>query len=116
MTALVEETRTWLPVCRVALLQPERGVAVLLPDGSQVALFRTYSGEIHALSNRDPFCEANVLARGIVGDRGGVQVVASPMYKQCFDLRTGVCLDVPDVAVPVYPSRVVDEWVQVGLP
>jgi nitrite reductase (NADH) small subunit len=115
MTALVERTETWVKVCRVAALQPERGIAALLPDGSQVALFRTYDGGLYALSNLDPFCAANVLSRGIVGDRGGAAVVASPMYKQAFDLRTGVCLDEPDVAVGVYPVRVVDEWVQVGL-
>jgi nitrite reductase (NADH) small subunit len=117
MTAVLEEAETtWVSVCPLDRLQPERGVAALLPDGSQVALFRTHSGDVHALSNMDPNCEANVLSRGIVGDRGGVPVVASPMYKQCFDLRTGVCLDVPDMVVPVYPVRVIDEWVQVGLP
>ncbi|GDY30047.1 nitrite reductase small subunit NirD [Gandjariella thermophila] len=115
MTALVERTETWVQVCRITALLPERGVAALLPDGSQVALFRTYDNEVYAVSNTDPFSEANVLSRGIVGDRGGVAVVASPMYKEAFDLRTGVCVDNPEVSVPVYPVRVVDEWVQVGL-
>ena len=34
-----------------------------------------------------------MLARGIVGTRGDVPFVASPMHKQAFDLRTGECLD-----------------------
>ena len=43
--------------------------------------------------------------------------VASPVYKQGFDLRTGVCLDDPEVSVPSYPVRVCDEgWVAVAVP
>ena len=56
-------------------------------------------------SNFDPFSKAFVLSRGIVGDRAGVPKVASPIFKQSFDLRTGRCLDDPAVAVRVYPVR-----------
>jgi nitrite reductase (NADH) small subunit len=96
---------TWTAVCRVSVLQPNRGVAALLPDGTQVAVFRTNDNEVFALSNMDPFSQAAVLSRGIVGDRGGVPVAVSPVYKQAFDLRTGVCVDDPDVSVAVYSVR-----------
>ncbi|MFI9296445.1 nitrite reductase (NAD(P)H) small subunit [Streptomyces gardneri] len=46
---------------------------------------------------------AAVLADGIMGSRDGVPVVASPMHKQEFDLRTGACLDDPEVSLPVLP-------------
>ncbi len=46
------------------------------------------------------------MSRGIVGSRGPVPTVASPLHKQVYDLRTGECLDVPGVALPVYPVRV----------
>jgi nitrite reductase (NADH) small subunit len=105
----------WLAVCRHEQLQPERGVAALLDD-VQVALFRTHDGAVHAVGNIDPFSGAAVLARGIVGDRGGVVTIASPVYKQAFDLVTGRCLDDPQVAVPVYPVRVTGGLVEVGLP
>ena len=36
-----------------------------------------------------------MISRGIVGDRGGVPKIASPIFKQSFDLRTGQCLDDP---------------------
>jgi nitrite reductase (NADH) small subunit len=36
------------------------------------------------------------------------------MFKQVFDLRTGVCLDDPEVSVPVYRVDVVDGQVVVG--
>jgi nitrite reductase (NADH) small subunit len=97
-------------ICRYDELLPERGVAALV-DGHQVALFRTHDGTVYALDNRDPFSGANVLSRGIVGSRGDIPTVASPMYKQVFDLRTGVCLDDPDVSVATYTVAVVNEEV-----
>ncbi|OLF16407.1 nitrite reductase small subunit NirD [Actinophytocola xanthii] len=93
-------------VCALADLIPDRGAAALLPSGEQVAVFRTGSGELFALSNIDPFSRAAVLSRGIVGDLRGVPVVASPMHKQHFALRTGECVEDPAVSVPVYPVRV----------
>jgi nitrite reductase (NADH) small subunit len=100
------------PVCSLSALQPEQGVAALLPDGSQVAVFLTFDGSVHALDNVDPFSGAAVLARGIVGDRSGVPVVVSPVYKQAFSLETGACLDSPDHSVAVHPVRVRDGVVE----
>jgi nitrite reductase (NADH) small subunit len=110
MTAPYEETAG----CALTALQPNRGGAVLLPDGTQVAVFRTGDDEVYALSNVDPFSGASVLSRGIVGDRGGAAVVVSPVYKQAFDLRTGVCVDDRAVSVPVFGVRVVDGTVLVS--
>lgn len=112
MTVVNEQT--WVAVCPVSVLQPERGVAALLPDGTQVAVFRTCLDEVFALSNVDPFSGAAVLSRGIVGDRKGVPVVVSPVYKQAFDLRTGVCVDDPAVSVVAYPVRLENGTVLVG--
>ena len=67
------------------------------------------------MSNVDPFSGAAVLSRGIVGDRHGVPVAVSPVYKQAFDLRTGICLDDPTVSVRTYPVRVDDGVIVVGL-
>jgi nitrite reductase (NADH) small subunit len=86
-------------------------------DGRQVALFRlSTTGEVVAVDNRDPFSGAQVLSRGLVGEADGVPKVASPVYKQAFDLRTGRCLDDPDVAIAVHATRVVDGWVEVAAP
>lgn len=108
----------WSAVCDYADLQPERGVAALL-GRTQVALFRTFDGSLHAIDNQDPFTGAYVLSRGIVGTRGDRSTVASPLLKQVFDLRTGRCLDPadgPEVVVPVYPVRVRDGRVEVAVP
>ncbi len=103
----------WEPVCRYSDLIPERGVAALV-GGEPVAVFRTYDGALYALFNVDPFSEASVLARGIVGDRRGRPTVASPIYKQVFDLGTGECLDDSSVSVPTYPVRERDGTVEIG--
>jgi nitrite reductase (NADH) small subunit len=111
VTVLVD-TRTWIQICRYDDLLPERGAAALL-DVGQVAIFRTHDGDVYAIANRDPFSGACVMSRGIVGTRGDVPTVASPMHKQVFDLRTGLCLDDPQVRVPVFAVRVHDGAVEV---
>jgi nitrite reductase (NADH) small subunit len=104
----------WIDVCALADIVPGTGVAVLL-GATQIAVLRTRSGDgLYAISNYDPFSNAFVLARGIVGDRAGTPKVASPMYKQSFALETGECLDDPRVRLPVYPVRVSAGRVQLG--
>ncbi|PZT74976.1 MULTISPECIES: nitrite reductase small subunit NirD [unclassified Streptomyces] len=95
----------WLTVCDRSLLTPGRGVAALLPDGRQVALFLDRAGRTYAIDNRDPFTGAYVLSRGLLGSDGGQPFVASPLLKQRFDLATGACLDDDEVSVPVFEVR-----------
>lgn len=103
----------WLRICSLDDLIPDRGAAAIMGE-RQVALFRlSGSTEIHAVDHRDPFSRANVMARGLVGSRGGVPTIASPMHKQSFDLRTGRCLDEPEVFLEVWPTRVADGWVEI---
>lgn len=106
-------TREWEPVCRLDDLEVERGAAALV-HGQAVAIFRLHDDEVLALGNHDPFSRASVLARGIIGTRGDVDFVASPMHKHAFDLRTGICLDDPHTSVPCFSVRVVDGVVEVG--
>jgi len=103
----------WAAVCRYEDLQPERGVAALLGD-TQIALFRLFDGSLHAIGNQDPFTGVFVLSRGIVGTRGEIPTVASPLHKQVFDLRTGACLDDATRAVPVFAVRERNGMVEVG--
>ena len=96
---------TWFPVCDMSTLTPGRGVAALLPDGRQVALFRDRSGRLFGIDNRDPFGGAAVLSRGLTGNHQGRPFVASPLLKQRFDLETGQCLDDETVRVAAYEVR-----------
>ncbi len=82
--------------------------------GTETGTDDDVDGDVFALDNLDPFSGAHVLSRGIVGDRAGVPKVASPMYKQTFDLRTGVCFEKPEVSIPVWAIRCVDGRVEVS--
>ena len=113
MTDLAETPAVWVAVCPVARLTPDRGAAALV-GGERVAVFVLKDGSVHAIDDRDPFTGAHVLSRGLVGDAAGTPTVASPVYKQRFDLRTGVCLDDPAVAVRTWPVRIDAGWIEVG--
>jgi len=106
---------TWQQICELDLLAPDYGVPALVGE-HPVALFRTHDDQLFAVGNIDPFCGASVISRGIVGDRAGEPVVASPMLKQVFSLRTGECLDDPDARLPVFPVRRREAFVEVALP
>ncbi len=96
----------WLDICALEDIPPDSGVAALV-DGRQIALIRCQLGgeALHALDHFDPSSGAMVLARGLVGDRGGVPIIASPITKLAFALQTGCCLDRPGLAVRVHAVR-----------
>ena len=94
----------WVRICDYEAIYPDTGVCALV-DGRQVAVFRLSDGTLHAVSNHDPFSGANVLSRGIVGDRAGEPKIASPIHKQTFNLRTGVCYEDTGVRLDVYRVR-----------
>jgi nitrite reductase (NADH) small subunit len=112
---LINDIQIWTAACCYDYLTPNRGVGVLLPDGAQAALFRLDDGTLWAVGNIDPFSGAAVMSRGIVGDRAGRATLQTPIKKQAFALDDGICLDDPNVALPVYATRVVDGYVEVGV-
>ncbi|MGV4984753.1 nitrite reductase small subunit NirD [Streptomyces sp. NPDC001709] len=95
----------WFTACDLSALTPGRGVAALLPDGSQVALFRDRADRLYAVDNRDPFTGAAVLSRGLTGTHQDRPFVASPLLKQRFDLISGECLDDGEVRLTAYEVR-----------
>lgn len=96
-------------ICKLDDIIPETGVCALV-GGEQVAIFRTKNDEVYAISNFDPFSKANVISRGLLGscDIEGetIRYVASPMYKQRFDLATGKCIEDEQVILKSYPISV----------
>ena len=103
----------WLNVCSVLDLQNDSGICALV-NGEQIALFYVQN-TVYGISNFDPFGNANVLSRGVIGDLKGQIVVASPLYKQHFNLKTGICLEDESVILPVYASRIENDTVQIGV-
>jgi len=104
----------WIDICAVDDVVPDSGACALI-GGRQVALVRVGDGErFYAIDNFDPFSRAFVLSRGIVGDRSGVPVIASPIYKNAFDLRSGQSLDDAGLRLRTWVVRVVGGRVEVG--
>ena len=102
----IAEAASWTPVCTLDDILPDTGVCVLA-GGRHIAVFRLQGDPppLHALDNIDPNSGVSVLSRGLVGNLGDRLVVASPIYKQHFDLQTGACLEAPDNSVQTYPVR-----------
>ena len=96
----------WVEVCQFADITPNTGVGAII-HLQQIALFRVGNEKrVYALSNQDPFSQAFVMSRGIVGDLQGERVVASPIYKQHFSLATGRCLEDKEQKLLVFPSKI----------
>lgn len=106
----------WSPVCPLDDILPDTGVCALVRERA-VAVFRVADGTdgLYAIDNFDPNSQANVLSRGLVGNLGERVVVASPIYKQHFDLRSGECLEAPHNSVAAYPVRVEGGTVMVAV-
>ncbi len=97
-----QEKTTMIDVCALEQLSPERGAAALV-EGTQVAVFRLADDTVRAVQQKDPYSGVNLLSRGLIGshlvpgegEEPGrvVPTLASPMYKQAWNLDTGEVLD-----------------------
>ncbi|RYE42756.1 MAG: nitrite reductase small subunit NirD [Hyphomicrobiales bacterium] len=95
----------WTTICAMDDILPNTGVCALV-QGRHVAVFRVGQEQLYAIDNIDPKSQASVLARGLVGSLGERVVVASPLYKNHFDLRTGECIESPEHSVGAHSVRV----------
>jgi nitrite reductase (NADH) small subunit len=105
----------WNPVCSIDDILPDTGVCTLVNE-RHVAVFRVGDSapRLFAIDNFDPNSQASVLSRGLVGNLGERIVVASPIYKQHFDLQTGECLEASENSVQAYPVRIENGMVLVA--
>jgi nitrite reductase (NADH) small subunit len=103
----------WKTVCHIEDLVPQTGVCAKLGQ-QQVAIFYcSRTGSIYATSNYDPVGQANVMSRGIMGSTKGEPIVASPLYKEQYNLRTGICIDSDKLKLKTFPIRVKESLVQI---
>jgi nitrite reductase (NADH) small subunit len=109
--------RPWTAICRLDDIVPNTGVCALV-NGEQLAIFHVNHGDatpaVYAIENFDPGSQAAVLSRGLIGSLGERIVVASPIYKHHFDLRTGECVETPSYSVSTFAARVEDGQVWVA--
>lgn len=115
MQTAQQKNVTWHDICACADVPNNSGVTALIGD-TQIALFSVgKEPQFFAISNYDPFSDAYVLARGIVGSIGESLVVASPIYKEHFNLATGECLEDADVVIDAYPVKIENERVYIAI-
>jgi nitrite reductase (NADH) small subunit len=114
-SVIFKSREAWVDVCPARNILPFTGVAALI-EGEQVAIFRLADeSECYAISNYDPFSKAYVLSRGLVGDKNGVVKVASPIYKNTFNLMTGQCLEDENIWLRTWTARVTAGIVQIAI-
>ncbi|VEB97697.1 Rubredoxin-NAD(+) reductase [Cedecea lapagei] len=115
VTQPVSEVLGWVDLCDVQAIPANAGMAARLGN-RQIALFHlpTHPQQVFALSNYEPDSDANVLARGLLGDVKGEPVVISPLYKQRFRLSDGSSVDDSQPALSVWPVKVENDrvWVR----
>ena len=108
----------WSSICHIDDIVLNSGRCALF-DGEQVAIFRindVVAGEekLYAVKNYCPFSTANVISKGIIGSVQDKTVVASPLYKQHFDLSNGQCLEDSAVKLKTYNVRLVGETIELA--
>jgi len=107
----------WFDICALTDILPSMGRCALF-NNKQVAIFRvadsTSTDKFYAIDNYCPFSHANTLSRGITGSLDGKTVIASPLYKQHFDLATGICLEDDSIKVNTYSVRLDGETIQLA--
>ena len=104
----------WTTICALDDILPDTGVCALV-QGRHVAVFRVGADRLYAIENVDPKSGASVLSRGLIGSVGERVVVASPLYKNHFDLATGECLEAPEHTVHAHVVRTEGGHVLVAL-
>lgn len=107
----------WLDVCAHDDLVLNSGVCALV-NGKAIALFTHKIGNainVYAISNYDPVGKASVLSRGLIGGKGDIIFVASPLYKQRYCLASGKCIDDDTLSVPAYAAKIENDRVFVAM-
>lgn len=83
---------SWINICDETSLPQGSGVAAWV-GGNAVAIFNLGKDGLFALDNIDPASGVSLLARGLICEMEGELCVASPLYKQHYNLVTGVCIE-----------------------
>lgn len=106
---------TWERVCRVEEAVLGQPLGKVIGDSGQdrdrVCVVATDDGQYVALLDRCPHRDI-ALSGGIVKD----DTLVCPGHFWRFNLRRGERTDLPERGATVYPTRVVDGWVEAMLP
>jgi nitrite reductase (NADH) small subunit len=105
----------WFKAAKVSDF-PENGGACVKYQDQQIAVFNfTRRNEWYACQNMCPHKMQMALSRGMIGSHENEPKVACPFHKKTFSLRTGECLNAEEKNIKVYPVRVEDGYVYIGI-
>lgn len=105
----------WFRAGRVSDFPPNGGACVRY-QGMQIAVFHfVRRSEWFACQNLCPHKRQMVLSRGILGSVGDEPKVACPFHKRSFSLQTGECLNASEERIRVFPVKVEEGWVYLGV-
>ena len=106
---------TWFRAARVQDF-PENGGACVKYKDQQIAVFNfTRRNEWYACQNLCPHKMQMILSRGMIGSQEGEPKVACPFHKKTFSLKTGECLNADECNISVYPVRIENGYVHIGV-
>lgn len=105
----------WVDICSKDDLQPDSGICALVGNKQVAIFYLAKENNVYAVDNYDPFGKANVLSRGLIGDIKQEPMVASPLYKQRFSLKTGICFDDDTISIGTYKIRIENNRVEINL-
>ena len=109
------QAMTWFRAARIQDF-PENGGACVRYKNLQIAVFNfSRRNEWYACQNQCPHKMQMVLSRGMIGSHQGEPKIACPFHKKTFSLKTGECLNSDECTIEVYPVRIEDGYVHIGL-
>jgi nitrite reductase (NADH) small subunit len=109
------DTLIWYKAAHVSQF-PNNGGACIKYNDQQIAVFNfARRNEWYACQNMCPHKMQMVLSRGLVGSQGAEPKVACPFHKKTFSLKSGSCTTGEDYAIKVYPVKIENDYVFIGL-
>lgn|SRR5690606_18020309 len=107
---------SWFRAARVSDFPADGGACVRYRH-LQIAVFNfAKRNEWYACQNQCPHKMQMVLSRGLIGSQAGEPKVACPFHKRTFSLKSGQCLNAEEDQITVFPVKVEDGFVFIGVP
>jgi nitrite reductase (NADH) small subunit len=105
----------WFKAAHISKFPSNGGACVKYKD-QQIAVFNfTRRNEWYACQNMCPHKMQMALSRGIVGSYESEPKVACPFHKKSFSLKTGACLNADEQPIKIYPIKVENDYVYIGV-
>lgn len=109
------EVKNWFKAAPVTKF-PENGGACVKIEDKQIAVFNfAAEGKWYASQNVCPHKMEMVMSRGMIGEDCGTPKIACPLHKKTFSLETGESLNGEEYSIAVYPVKIEDGFVYIGL-